>query len=105
VKTCPHCGEVLLSNKEPLPKRLTQNHKDIIEFCKAPYSATQIAEGLGITMPAVYKRIRVLQRMGYIQKMQDPRALGYNHGCTFISTDRPYAEAIKVRTSVLGVRL
>jgi len=56
-------------------------------------------------MPAVYKRIRVLQRMGYLQKMQDPRARGYNHGCTFISTDRPYAEAIKVRTSVMGVRL
>jgi len=105
VKTCPHCGEVLLSDKEPLPKRLTQNHKDIIEFCKSPYSATQIAEGLGITMPAVYKRIRVLQRMGYIQKMQDPRARGYNHGCTFISTDRPYSAALAVRTSVLGVRL
>jgi hypothetical protein len=105
VNTCPHCGEVILSNKEKLPKALTQNHKNIIEFCKSPYSATQIAEGLGITMPALYKRLRVLQRMGYLQKMQDSRARGYNHGCTFISTDRPYAAALAVRTSVLGVRL
>jgi predicted transcriptional regulator len=105
MKTCPHCGEVLLSNKESLPKTLTQNHKDIIKFCQKPYSASDIAKGLGITMPALYKRLRVLQRMGYLQKMQDSRARGYNHGCTFVSTDRPFAAALAVRTSVLGVRL
>jgi predicted transcriptional regulator len=105
MKTCPHCGEVFLSNKESLPKTLTKNHKDIIKFCQKPYSASDIAKGLGITMPALYKRLRVLQRMGYLQKMQDPRARGYNHGCTFISTDRPFAAALAVRTSVLGVRL
>lgn len=105
MNTCPHCGGVILSIKEKLPRALTQNHKDIIEFCQKPYSASDIAQGLGITMPALYKRLRVLQRMGYLQKMQDPKAKGYNHGCTFVSTDRPYAAALKVRTDVMGVRL
>jgi Predicted transcriptional regulators len=93
------------SEKEKLPRALTQNHSDVIEFCKSPSSATEIAHGLGITMSALYKRLRVLQRMGYLQKMQDSRAKGYNHGCTFVSTDRPQAAALKVRTYAMGVYL
>lgn len=105
MKNCPHCGGELLSRAEQLPKALTQNHRDIISYCSAPQSAAAIAVGLGITMSALYKRLRVLQRMGYLQKMQDPNAKGYNHGCTFVSTDRPYAYAIKARSNVMGVRL
>lgn len=105
MNTCPHCGVVIFSEKEKLPRALTQNHSDVIEFCKSPSSATEIAHGLGITMSALYKRLRVLQRMGYLQKMQDSRAKGYNHGCTFVSTDRPHAAALKVRTYAMGVYL
>lgn len=105
MNACPHCGGALLSVKESLPKRLTENHRAIIDYCSTPKCAADIAAGLGITMPAVYKRLRVLQRTGHLQKMQSPTAKGYNHGCTFVSTDRPYASAIVSGTMVMGVRV
>ena len=109
LKTCPHCGESLLSNKEQLPAKLTKTHEKVLAYCRQPKTSKQIADHLGITMSAIYHHLRLLQRLDQLEKLQAPNAGGYNHGCTFVATGKPLAFDNTWMTyagqTVMGVRL
>lgn len=109
MKRCPHCNHLLLSPKERLPAKLTDLQKDYIAFCSQPRTTAEMQIHFNTSMSAVYRMMRLLQRLDQLEKIQDPNAGGHNWGCTFIATGKPIAfdpEWMRYDgDTVMGVRL
>lgn len=105
--TCPNCGYKETSVKTS-PK-LTETHRKVLAACRNPKTSKEIADGLGITLSAVYRHLRLLQRLDQLEKIQDPHVGGHNHGCTFVATGKPLtfdpAWMQYTNNTVMGVRL
>jgi len=110
MKKCPHCGELLLSTKEKLPARLSELQNRILAYCRKPRSSVDISAHMDLSMSATYKHLRLLQRLDQLERVEPAVSHGYNHGITFVATNRPinldqdYMEVV-ARPMVMGVRL
>ena len=110
MKKCPHCGELLLSQKERLPARLSELQNKILAYCRKPRKSTDIAEHIGSSMSGTYKSLRLLQRLDQLEKVEPEVSHGHNHGVKFVATGKPLAldaefMAFVDRPMVMGVRL
>jgi len=110
MKRCPHCGELLLSTREWLPKKLSPMQTKILEFCSVPRKSVEIAAHIGSSMSGTYKNLRLLQRIDQIKKVLPAVSRGYNYDVTFVSTGKPVVlnetlVDIIARPMVMGVRL
>jgi hypothetical protein len=110
MKKCPHCGELLLSQKERLPARLSPLQNKILAYCRKPRKSTDIAEHIGSSMSGTYKSLRLLQRLNQIVKIEPVVSRGHNYGVKFVATGNPLmldAEYMSFtdRPMVMGVRL
>ena len=107
---CPHCGKSLYATKEKLPVRLSPTHEEIIKFCKTPKRSFDIANHINVSMSALYKQLRILQRLDQLEKLQPENARGYNYDVKFVATNKPIlwdADFMQMtdRPIVMGVRL
>jgi hypothetical protein len=110
MKKCPHCGELLLSQKERLPARLSELQNKILAYCRKPRKSTDIAEHIGSSMSGTYKSLRLLQRLDQLEKIEPEVSRGHNYGVKFVATGKPLAldaefMSFTDRPMVMGVRL
>lgn len=102
--------DALQPKVEHFPKRLSETDQKIVEYCLRPRTSTEIAIHARTTMSAIYRHLRLLQRLGLLEKVQKDKPAGHNHGITFRATgknieDGWVAEYMSARPQVMGVRL
>ncbi len=102
--------EALEPPGDRLPKKLSESDQGIVNFCATPRTSWEIANHARTTMSAIYRRLRLLQRLGLLEKLQVENPSGHNHGVTFRATgksieDNWIPEYMQVTSSVMGVRL
>jgi len=110
MKRCPHCNALLLSTREKLPATLSKLQNDILDYCRRPRTSIDIAGHMRLSMSGTYKHLRLLQRLDQLEKIEPEVSHGYNHGITFVATNRPisideqYMQVVS-KPMVMGVRL
>lgn len=85
--------------------RLSDQHHEIIKFCKTPKSASEISEEFQLTLNKVYKRVFVLKKGGYIKRLDRN---GSTHTVRFKSENRitdAEAQKVMLKPMFMGVRL
>jgi hypothetical protein len=102
--------EALQPKVEHFPKKLSEINQNIVEYCFTPRTSTEIAIHVKTTMSAIYRHLRLLQRLGLLEKMQVNKPTGHNHGVTFKATGKSIEdgwipEYMSARPMVMGVRL
>ena len=102
--------EALRPKVEHFPKRLSETDQKIVEYCRRQRTSTEIAIHARTPMSAIYRHLRLLQRLGLLQKVQKDNPTGHNHGITFRATGKSIAEGwipeyMSARPIVMGVRL
>jgi hypothetical protein len=90
--------------------KLSETDQKIVEYCCRPRTSTEIAIYARVSMSAAYKSLRLLQRLGLLEKMQVDKPTGHNHGVTFKATGKPIEEDwipqyMSFKPMVMGVRL
>ena len=102
--------EALQPKVEHFPKRLSDTDQKIVDYCARPQTSAAIALHAGCTMSAIYRHLRLLQRLGLLEKLQVENPTGHNHGVAFRATGKSIEdgwipEYMSARPVVMGVRL
>ena len=102
--------EALHPQVEHFPKKLSETDEKIVRYCARPRTSTEIAIHAGTTMSAIYRHLRLLQRLGLLEKTQKDNPTGHNHGVTFKASGKSIedgwdAEYMSAVPMVMGVRL
>jgi len=101
--------EALEPADNPIPKKLSQTDQGIVDFCARPRTSTEIAIHARTPMSAIYRHLRLLQRLGLLEKVQKDKPRGHNHGVTFRATGKSIEdgwipEYMSAAPIVMGVR-
>lgn len=105
--------QALAPRHERIPKKLGAKDQEILVYCSRPRTSLEIALHIRCTMSGIYHHLRLLQRLGLLEKHQAPGATGHNHGVTFQSTgksieagwDNEYMRYQPKGEMIMGVRV
>jgi hypothetical protein len=100
MKTCPVCG----FKKPAPPPKLSDLHKKILAYCHVPRMTGEIADYVLMDRNALYKHLRLLQRLDVMEK----RSSDFGVASYFVATNRPIAwepDFMTHKPQVMGVAL
>jgi len=102
--------EALQPKVDRIPKKLSDTDQRIVEYCRRQRTSTEIAMYIGCNTSTIYNHLRLLQRLGLLEKLQQEKPAGHNHGVTFKATGKSIedgwdAEYMSAQPMVMGVRL
>ena len=102
--------EALQPKVDRIPKKLSDTDQRIVEYCRRQRTSTEIAMYIGCNTSTIYNHLRLLQRLGLLEKLQQEKPAGHTHGVTFKATGKSIedgwdAEYMSAQPMVMGVRL